>query len=121
MSRSGSSHPTPRLCVVGHPNRGKSSIVSTLTENDSVRISPASGTTRRADRFEFSLDGRVLLTLIDTPGFQRARQVQAWLEREPVSPGARPDRVRAFLAEPGHTERFPDEVALLRPIMEGAG
>ncbi|ROQ20444.1 small GTP-binding protein [Marinimicrobium koreense] len=121
MSRSGSSYSTPRLCVVGHPNRGKSSIVSTLTENDSVRISPASGTTRRADRFEFSLDGRVLLTLIDTPGFQRARQVQAWLEREPVSPGARPDRVRAFLAEPGHAERFPDEVALLRPIMEGAG
>jgi GTP-binding protein EngB required for normal cell division len=28
----------PHLCVVGHPNRGKSSIVSTLTENDSVRI-----------------------------------------------------------------------------------
>ncbi len=112
---------TPHLCVVGHPNRGKSSIVSTLTENDSVRISPASGTTRRADRFEFSLDGRVLLTLVDTPGFQRARQVLAWLEQETVSPGERPARVRAFLAEPGHAERFPDEVALLKPIVEGAG
>ncbi len=111
----------PVLCVVGHPNRGKSSIVSTLTENDSVRISPASGTTRQADRFEFSLDGRVLLTLVDTPGFQRARQVLAWLEREPVSPGERPARVRAFLAEPGHAERYPDEVALLKPIVEGAG
>ncbi|MEX2327370.1 MAG: DUF3482 domain-containing protein, partial [Pseudomonadales bacterium] len=29
--------------------------------------------------------------------------------------------MRAFLAEPGHAERFPDEVALLRPIVEGAG
>lgn len=111
----------PRLCVVGHPNRGKSSIVSTLTENDSVRISPESGTTRSADAFEFELDGRVLLTLVDTPGFQRARQVLSWLQREPVSPGDRPKRVKAFLAEPGHAERFPDEVQLLRPIVEGAG
>lgn len=111
----------PSLCVVGHPNRGKSSIVSTLIENDSVGISPESGTTRRADAFEFSLDGQPLLRLIDTPGFQRARQVLAWLQSEPVSPGQRPDRVRAFLAEPGHAERFPDEVALLRPIVDGAG
>lgn len=111
----------PRLCVVGHPNRGKSSIVSTLTENDSVRISPESGTTRHADAFEFALNGRVLLTLVDTPGFQRARQVLAWLEAEEVSPGDRPARVRAFLDQPGHRERFPDELALLAPIMEGAG
>ncbi len=90
----------PRLCVVGHPNRGKSSIVSTLTENDSVRISPESGTTRSADAFEFELDGRVLLTLVDTPGFQRARQVLSWLQREPVSPGDRPKRVKAFLTGP---------------------
>lgn len=112
---------SPRLCVVGHPNRGKSSIVSTLTENDSVRISPESGTTRHADAFEFALNGRVLLTLVDTPGFQRARQVLAWLEAEEVSPGDRPARVRAFLDQPGHRQRFPDELALLAPIMEGAG
>src|SRR5690606_26681715 len=51
----------PHLCVVGHPNRGKSSIVSTLTENDSVRIGAESGTTKRADTFEFMIDQRVLL------------------------------------------------------------
>src|SRR5690606_17221497 len=69
----------PHLCVVGHPNKGKSSIVSTLTENDSVRIGTESGTTTNADSFEFMLDQRVLLRLTDTPGFQRARQVLSWL------------------------------------------
>lgn len=111
----------PHLCVVGHPNKGKSSIVSTLTENDAVRIGPESGTTIDADTFEFVIGGRVLLSLTDTPGFQRARQVLAWLEQESVSPAARPSRVRAFLAEPDHRQRFPDEVALLEPIMAGAG
>jgi hypothetical protein len=112
---------TPHLCVVGHPNKGKSSIVSTLTENDSVQIGAESGTTVRANTFDFVLGGKILLSLTDTPGFQRARQVLAWLEQEPVAPAERPARVEAFLAQPEHTQRFPDEVALLTPIMDGAG
>lgn len=111
----------PHLCVVGHPNKGKSSIVSTLTENDSVRVGHESGTTTRADTFEFVLDQRVLLQLTDTPGFQRARQVLSWLQRETVTPAERPERVRQFLREPAHAQQFPDEVALLSPIMAGAG
>lgn len=111
----------PHLCVVGHPNKGKSSIVSTLTENDSVRISPESGTTAQADTFEFVLAGRVLLQLTDTPGFQRARQVLAWLQSVTLTPAQRPERVREFLRIPEHAQKFPDEVALLTPIMAGAG
>lgn len=111
----------PHFCVVGHPNQGKSSLVSTLVENDSVRIGVESGTTRQTERFEFRLQDRLLLALTDTPGFQRARQVLDWLQQQPVSPAQRPERIRAFLAEPGHRERFPDEVQLLEPIMAGAG
>jgi hypothetical protein len=118
---SGSLTPIPHLCVVGHPNRGKSSLVSTLTENDNVRIGTESGTTTRADTFEFVIDQRVLLQLTDTPGFQRARQVLAWLQRDAVAPAERPMRVRQFLTDPANVAQFPDEVALLMPIMAGAG
>jgi len=41
----------PHFCVVGHPNQGKSSIVSTLVENDSVLIGMESGTTQKNERF----------------------------------------------------------------------
>lgn len=111
----------PTLCVVGHPNKGKSSIVSTLAEDDSVRVGVESGTTQEAGYFDFEVQGEVALTLVDTPGFQRARQVLGWLQAESVSPADRPGRVAAFLAEPEHRSRFPDEVALLQPIMDGAG
>ncbi|WLD57142.1 GTPase/DUF3482 domain-containing protein [Salinispirillum sp. LH 10-3-1] len=111
----------PHLCVVGHPNKGKSSIVSTLVENDSVQVGVESGTTRSANTFEFRMQGQVLLALTDTPGFQRARQVLAWLEAATVSPAQRPERVKAFLAHPEHATQFPDEVQLLTPIMAGAG
>lgn len=109
------------FCVVGHPNKGKSSIVSTLTENDTVQVGAVSGTTRQADSFSFSVDQQLLLTLTDTPGFQRARQVLAWLQAEAVAPYQRADRVRAFLATAEHRQRFPDEVELLAPVMQGAG
>ena len=35
----------PSFAVVGHPNKGKSSIVSTLAHDDSVRIGELPGTT----------------------------------------------------------------------------
>lgn len=109
------------FCVVGHPNKGKSSIVATLTEIDSVVIGPESGTTQKADAFHFKVDQKVVLTLIDTPGFQRAREVLSWLQQSAVAPHERPDRVRAFLAIEDHQQRFKDEVELLTPIMQGAG
>ena len=37
------SHPV--FAIVGHPNKGKSSIVATLAEDDDVAISPRPGTT----------------------------------------------------------------------------
>ncbi len=70
------------------------------------------------------VDGRTLYTLVDTPGFQRARRVLRWLEEAAsdsrASAADRPALVRRFVDAPGHAERFPDEVELLRPIVEGA-
>jgi len=115
----------PRLAVVGHPNKGKSSLVATLAEDDSVAIGADPGTTIRARAYPMRVDGRHLYTLIDTPGFQRARRVRAWLEQRALREGAsaadRPRLVAEFLAESEHERRFPDECELLRPIVEGAG
>lgn len=33
----------PEFAILGHPNEGKSSVVSTLAENDRVRIGPFPG------------------------------------------------------------------------------
>ncbi|MGB0618822.1 MAG: GTPase/DUF3482 domain-containing protein [Myxococcota bacterium] len=115
----------PRLAVVGHPNKGKSSLVATLAEDDSVGIGPTPGTTLRTRDYPMTAEGRCLYTLIDTPGFQRARHVLAWLEERAAAQQAtaadRPRLVAEFVAEPGHAERYPDECELLRPLVEGAG
>jgi len=61
----------PVFAVVGHPNKGKSSIVSTLSRQDAVSISDISGTTTQSQSFAMEVEGSSLYTLVDTPGFQR--------------------------------------------------
>ena len=67
----------PRFAVVGHPNKGKSSVVATLAQNDSIAIAMEPGTTRDSHRYPMKVDDVTLYELIDTPGFQRPRKVLA--------------------------------------------
>lgn len=112
---------TPEFAVVGHPNKGKSSIVATLAEDDRVAISAAPGTTRKARRHTFTIDGQPRYSLVDTPGFQRPGEVLAWLRAHTDKASDRPDAVAAFVASHAEDPRFADECELLKPLIEGAG
>ncbi|HET8696684.1 MAG TPA: GTPase/DUF3482 domain-containing protein [Gammaproteobacteria bacterium] len=111
----------PRFGIVGHPNKGKSSIVATLAEDDAIAISPHPGTTVRSRAYPMRLDGEVLYELVDTPGFQRARETLAWLEAHDRGAGARASVVAEFVKAHAHDPRFHDECELLAPIVAGAG
>jgi GTPase Era involved in 16S rRNA processing len=113
--------PHPIFAVVGHPNKGKSSIVSSLALDDSVQISDTPGTTTKKRSFPLTVDGKVLYELYDTPGFQRARRVLAWLEKHKVPANKKHEVVQAFIDTHREDERFHDEIELLEPIMDGAG
>lgn len=111
----------PKFAVVGHPNKGKSSIVSALALDDTVQISDTPGTTVKKRSFPLSVDGKILYELFDTPGFQRARRVLAWLQKHQVSADKKHEVVQAFIDEHRKDAYFNDEIELLEPIMEGAG
>lgn len=111
----------PRFAVVGHPNKGKSSIVATLAQDDSVYIDRVSGSTRVTRHYPMRVDGEVLYELIDTPGFQRARAALAWLEDHCKTVAQRPEAVRAFCESNKEDSRFFNECELLRPLVDGAG
>lgn len=112
-------HPT--FAIVGHPNKGKSSIVATLSEDDSVAISPDPGTTRVSRSFRMRIDDQVLYELFDTPGFQRPRAVLEWLRAHERGADTRADVVREFIVAHADEERYRNEVELLKPILAGAG
>ncbi|MFT7305252.1 MAG: GTPase Era involved in 16S rRNA processing [Candidatus Azotimanducaceae bacterium] len=110
---------TPAFAVVGHPNKGKSSIVATLAQNDSIEISSRSGTTKACQRIQVFI-GEASYELIDTPGFQRPTKVLAWLQAKATTADKRTEAVAKFLSDKSCQANFPDEVELLTPIMDGA-
>lgn len=105
------------FAVLGHPNEGKSSLVSTLSEDDSVRISPYPGETTQCRVFPVIIDGREVLRFTDTPGFQAPRRTLDWFEKNGQS-GV--EKIKAFIEEHRHDPLFKDECELLSPLSRGA-
>jgi GTPase Era involved in 16S rRNA processing len=112
---------TPVFAIVGHPNKGKSSIVSTLAQDESVAISPVPGTTVGNRRYPMIVDDETLYVLVDTPGFQRARAALEWMQNQPGSSRDRPAHVRRFVELHRDDPRFAAECSLLEPVLDGAG
>ena len=111
----------PRFAVVGRVNKGKSSIVATLAEDESVAISPRPGTTTATREYPVKVDGRVLFVLLDTPGFEDAPRALAWLRAREVSAADRPARVAELVRAHEGSDEFVDERRLLAPVLAGAG
>lgn len=111
---------TSKFAVVGHPNKGKSSLVATLAQNDRVLVSELSGTTIEAQYFNFRLNGETCYQLIDTPGFQRARKLLEELKSRITSVTERKNLLQNFVADKSNATGYPDEYQLLRPILDGA-
>jgi hypothetical protein len=110
----------PRFAVVGRVNKGKSSIVATLAEDDSVRIDARPGTTTACREYPVRVDGRTLFVLVDTPGFEDAPRALEWLRRRETTAAERPARVEEFVRAHAGSDDFAQERRLLAPILAGA-
>lgn len=114
MSAPADSSSLPVIAILGDVNHGKSSVVATLAEDDSVGIGPFP-TTIQCHRFRV----RDLLVFIDTPGFQNARE--ALRELQPAGQHAEPLSVFREFVQRHHDDRyFVNECRLLEPVIDGA-
>ncbi|MGE4609231.1 MAG: DUF3482 domain-containing protein [Myxococcota bacterium] len=112
---------SPVFAIVGHPNKGKSSVVSTLAHDDSVAIFSQASTTLACRAYPMKIDGELIYTLMDTPGFQRARGAWDWLQQQRATAAERRAAVERFVEVHRDSGEFPDECELLVPVLEGAG
>ncbi len=108
----------PIFAIIGHPNEGKSSVLSTLAEDDTVRISPIPGETTEVQNFPVMIDGQEIIRFIDTPGFQNPRQTLAWMQDYK---GPNNQLLTAFIAAHRDDPDFRDDCNLLTPVAAGAG
>ena len=108
----------PTFVVVGHVNKGKSSVVATLLEDATIPIDLIPGTTSEAKAYDLRLQGRTVLRLVDTPGFQEATAALEWMGARADQADQRLTAVRDFVDEFQHGTRFEDECQLLTPLLE---
>lgn len=108
----------PEFAIIGHPNEGKSSVLSTLAEDDSVRVSPIPGETIVCQAFPVRVDGREIIRFIDTPGFQNPCQTLQWLQ---AYQGPEEAMLMAFIEAHRENPAFRDDCELLGPVVAGAG
>jgi len=111
----------PRFAVVGRVNKGKSTLIATLTEDDSVAISPRPRTTQRCQLFPVRIDDQVIMEFIDTPGFENARLALERMTALRDSGLNEREALEAFHREISGVAEFEDEYELLTPILNGAG
>lgn len=69
-----------RLCFVGRPNVGKSSLVNALFGKEKVIVSDVPGTTRDAVEIPFEYEGAQFV-LVDTAGIRRRGKIDAGIEK----------------------------------------
>jgi len=108
----------PAFAIVGHPNEGKSSVVSTLAENDRVRVSSTPGETLVCEIFPVMIDGQEIIRFIDTPGFQNPRKTLHWME---ANDGLNDQIIQAFIDSHTSDPDMAQDCELLTPIAQGAG
>lgn len=108
----------PEFAILGHPNEGKSSVLSTLAEDDSVRVSSTPGETIECRTFPVVIDGKELLRFTDTPGFQNPRRVLSELKKRFVESR---EPLKSFLDFGATVPELHDDCELLSPLQRGAG
>ena len=77
-----------RVCFVGRPNVGKSTLVNQLLGHQRVITADMPGTTRDAIDIDFEFEGRDY-TLVDTAGLRRKRAISHAIEAYSVSQAVR--------------------------------
>jgi hypothetical protein len=109
----------PEFVVVGRVNKGKSSIVATLAEDEDVPISEEPGTTQVARAYSVRVDGQVLFTLVDTPGFQDAPAALEQIRKLRADASVSDQAVKSFVDTYRSAREFVEETRLLAPILSG--
>ncbi|MCH6254945.1 GTPase/DUF3482 domain-containing protein [Puniceicoccaceae bacterium K14] len=108
----------PLFAIIGHPNEGKSSVVSTLTENDSIAISSTPGETTRSNTYDAKAQGKTIISFVDTPGFQNPTRCLSWLKENELSGAA---AAKEFINRFSADSQFHHDCELMTPLAQGAG
>ena len=107
------------VVFIGETNDGKTTIVSSLMEDEDAVIGPIPGTTKVAHGHRLpDRKGNLILRAWDTPGFEETDDLHAWFVEKSRATGQ--GLIDAFIQAHAADPRWDRDLELLRPISRGA-
>jgi GTPase SAR1 family protein len=109
------------ISVVGHTNTGKTSLLRTLTRDDSFgHVEDAPGTTREVHAVGVKLGSQTVLWWHDTPGLEDSGGLRDWIEglQQNRKRLDGPDRIKLFLQDRQAQIHFEQERRVLSQVMQ---
>lgn len=106
------------LCVVGHANTGKTSLVRTLLrETDFGKVDNTSGTTRHVESVTITCAGEVTIELRDTPGLEDSNALFDAINPLNIGIASGREALSQFIQESKYAEEFEQELKVLKQIL----
>ncbi len=105
------------FAVIGKPNNGKSSIISTLTFDDKIKIADEIGTTIKSSKYVYEYKGRIVSSYYDTPGFERAKDIWAYIKKYKEEIPSTNQILENFIQENQSKISFEKDIEILNAIV----
>ena len=107
-----------KIAIVGIPNEGKSSFVSTLAYNDGISVSSKSGETTLSSKHSLKIKSEVVYELYDTPGFDDDEGVLNYINDNKMKYSDIYELIRSFIKENTEENTFSKDIEILKVLME---
>ncbi len=109
---------TLTLCIVGHTNTGKTSLVRTLLRDANFgNVDNASGTTRHVESVTISSSGEVIIELRDTPGLEDSNALFDAINALKTGIASGRKALNQFVHDSKYAIEFEQELKVLKQIL----
>ena len=107
-----------KIVIIGDPNKGKSSLVSTLAYDDNVKISDKSGETTVSKSFPLKINDEIIYELYDTPGFDNYEELLYFNEKHKDTYSDFNELLEAFINEYNGDIEFKKDIEIYKILIK---
>lgn len=107
-----------KIAVIGDPNQGKSSFVSTLAYDDGIAVSSKSGETTVSSCHPLKINGEIVYELYDTPGFNNDEEVLNYIEENEKRFTNNYDLINSFIEKNKNDSDFSKDIEILKVLIK---
>ena len=107
-----------KIAIIGDPNKGKSSLVSTLAYDDNVKVSSKSGETSLSKSFPLRIDDEIIYELYDTPGFDNYEVLLDFIDDNEDKYSDFNALLEAFIKEYKNDNDFKKDIEIYKVLLQ---